>query len=37
VVELSHGLRGIEAVPDAVEWMLRGTGLGKVVLPLLPV
>jgi NADPH-dependent curcumin reductase CurA len=30
----SHGLSGIEAVPDAVDYMLCGGHIGKVVLRL---
>lgn len=36
LVDVSHGFRGVEQIPDAVEYMLRGGHIGKVVIPLLP-
>jgi NADPH-dependent curcumin reductase CurA len=36
-VDLSHGYAGVEQVADAVEYMLQGGHVGKVVIPILPV
>ena len=33
-VDLSHGFSGVEQVADAVEYMLRGGHMGKVVIPI---
>jgi NADPH-dependent curcumin reductase CurA len=33
-VDASHSFQGLAAVPDAVEHMLRGGHIGKVVVPL---
>jgi NADPH-dependent curcumin reductase CurA len=33
-VDTSHGFAGVEQVPDAIEYMLRGGHIGKVVIPL---
>lgn len=32
--DTSHGFRGVSQVPDAVDYMLRGGHVGKVVIPL---
>jgi NADPH-dependent curcumin reductase CurA len=32
--DVSHGFRGVEQVPDAIEYMLQGGHTGKVVIPL---
>jgi len=31
--DVSHGFKGVEQIPDAVEYMLRGGHGGKVVVP----
>jgi len=34
-VDVSHGFRGVEGVADAVDYMLQGKHVGKVVIPML--
>lgn len=34
LVDTSHGFRGVGQVADAVDYMLRGGHIGKVVIPL---
>jgi NADPH-dependent curcumin reductase CurA len=33
-VDDSHGFKGVEQIPDAIEYMLQGGHIGKVVIPL---
>ncbi|GBF92774.1 hypothetical protein Rsub_05393 [Raphidocelis subcapitata] len=33
--DLSHGFRGVDQIPDAVDYMLEGGHVGKVVIPLM--
>ena len=33
-VDTSHGFRGVEQIPQAVDYMLQGGHIGKVVIPL---
>jgi NADPH-dependent curcumin reductase CurA len=33
--DLSHGFRGVDQIPDAVDYMLKGGHVGKVIIPLL--
>lgn len=33
-VDMSHGFRGVEQVPDAIDYMLQGKHVGKVVIPI---
>jgi NADPH-dependent curcumin reductase CurA len=33
-VDESHGFRGVEQIPDAIEYMLQGGHIGKVVIPI---
>jgi hypothetical protein len=33
-VDLSHGFRGVQGIPAAVDYMLAGGHVGKVVVPL---
>jgi NADPH-dependent curcumin reductase CurA len=33
-VDVSHGYRGVGQIPDAVEYMLKGGHVGKVVIPI---
>eukprot|EP00879_Flechtneria_rotunda_P009564 GHRR01010010.1.p1 GENE.GHRR01010010.1~~GHRR01010010.1.p1 ORF type:complete len:380 (+),score=128.42 GHRR01010010.1:157-1296(+) len=33
-VDVNHGFRGVEQIPDAVDYMLKGSHTGKVVVPL---
>eukprot|EP00878_Enallax_costatus_P023639 GHUV01025149.1.p1 GENE.GHUV01025149.1~~GHUV01025149.1.p1 ORF type:complete len:321 (+),score=78.69 GHUV01025149.1:169-1131(+) len=33
-VDVEHGYRGVEQIPDAVEYMLQGGHTGKVVIPI---
>jgi hypothetical protein len=33
-VDESHGYRGVQQVPDAIDYMLRGGHIGKVVIPI---
>jgi NADPH-dependent curcumin reductase CurA len=31
--DVSHGFKGVEQIPDAVDYMLKGDHIGKVVVP----
>lgn len=33
-VDIDHEFRGVEQIPDAVEYMLKGGHIGKVVVPI---
>lgn len=33
-VDVSHGFMGVEQIPQAVDYMLQGGHIGKVVIPL---
>lgn len=33
-VDASHGCRGVEQIPQAIDYMLQGGHIGKVVIPL---
>jgi NADPH-dependent curcumin reductase CurA len=33
-VDTSHGFKGVEQIPDAINYMLQGGHTGKVVIPL---
>lgn len=33
-VDVSHGFKGVEQIPQAIEYMLQGEHTGKVVIPL---
>lgn len=35
-VDTSHGFRGVGQVADAVDYMLAGGHVGKVVIPIAP-
>lgn len=33
-VDVSHGYKGVEQIPQAIDYMLQGGHTGKVVIPL---
>jgi NADPH-dependent curcumin reductase CurA len=33
-VDESHGFRGVGQIPDAIDYMLQGGHIGKVVIPI---
>lgn len=33
-VDASHGFKGVDQIPQAIEYMLKGGHIGKVVIPL---